>query len=135
MAATLPSLFSPGTCAEGGRVAQVLRKETVGGALLLLATVTALIWANTGLSDSSNFQFLNSEIGPAAVHLNLTVEQWFVAGLEVKREFVAGDLWDPHCAVAPVAAAVGGMIVPAVRYLAIAGGAAGSRREGFGRGH
>ena len=53
MAATpLPSLFSPGTWAEDGRVAQVLRKETVGGALLLLATVIALIWANTALSDS-----------------------------------------------------------------------------------
>ena len=73
MAATLPSLFSPGTCAEGGRVARVLRKETVGGALLLLATVTALIWANTGLSDSYS-QLLNSGIGPAAVHLNLAVE-------------------------------------------------------------
>jgi len=126
-------LFLPGTCAEGGRVARVLRKESVGG-LLLLATVTALIWANTGLSDSY-FQLLSSGIGSAAVHLNLAVEQRFVAGLEVKREFVAGDLRDPHCAVAPVAAAVGGMIVPAVRYLAIAGGAAGSRREGFGRGH
>ena len=134
MAATLPSLFSPGTWAEAGRVAQVLRKETVGGPLLLLVTVIALIRANTGPPDSY-FQLLNSEIGPAAVHLNLTVEQRFVAGLEVEREFVAGDLRDPHCAVAPVAAAVGGMIVPAVRYLAIAGGAAGSRREGFGRGH
>ena len=133
MAATLPSLFSPGTWAEAGRVAQVLRNETVGGPLLVVS-VTEMIRAHTGLSDSY-FQLLNSGIGPAAVHLNLTVEQWFVAGLEVKREFVAGDLWDPHCAVAPVAAAVGGMIVPAVRYLAIAGGAAGSRREGFGRGH
>ena len=87
MAATpLPSLFSPGTWAEDGRVAQVLRKETVGGALLLLAIF------------------------------------FFVAGLELKREFVAGDLRDPHRAVVPVAAAVGGMIVPAVLYLAIAGG-------------
>ena len=127
----LPSLFSPGTWAEDGRVAQVLRKETVGGALLLLATVIALIWANTALSDSY-FQLLNTEIGPAALHLNLTVEQWagdgllaiffFVAGLELKREFVAGDLRDPQRAVVPVAAAVGGMIVPAVLYLAIAGG-------------
>ena len=47
---------------------------------------------------------------------------FFVAGLELKREFVAGDLRDPHRAVVPVAAAVGGMIVPAVLYLAIAGG-------------
>ena len=46
MAANRSSLFSPGTWAEDGRVAHILRKETVGGALLLLATVIALIWAN-----------------------------------------------------------------------------------------
>ena len=131
MAAARPSLFSPGTWAEDGRVAQILRKETVGGALLLLATIVALVWANTPVSDSY-FRLLDTEIGPAAVHLNLTVEQWagdgllavffFVAGLELKREFVAGDLRDPHRAVVPVAAAVGGMIAPAVLYLVIAGG-------------
>ena len=125
------SLFSPGTWAEDGRIAHVLRKETVGGALLLLATVIALIWANTPLSVSY-FQLLQLEIGPSALHLNLTVAQWagdgllaiffFVAGLELKREFVAGDLRDPQRAVVPVAAAVGGMIVPAILYLAIAGG-------------
>jgi NhaA family Na+:H+ antiporter len=131
VAAARPSLFSPGTWAEDGRVAQILRKETVGGALLLLATIVALVWANTPVSDSY-FRLLDTEIGPAAVHLNLTVEQWagdgllavffFVAGLELKREFVAGDLRDPHRAVVPVAAAVGGMIAPAVLYLVIAGG-------------
>jgi len=131
--ATTPrsSLFSPGTWAEDGRIADVLRKETVGGVLLVLATVIALIWANTPLS-TSYFQLLETEIGPAAVHLNLTVAEWagdgllaiffFVAGLELKREFVAGDLRDPQRAVVPVAAAVGGMIVPAIGYLAIAGG-------------
>ena len=132
MAANRSSLFSPGTWAEDGRVAHILRKETVGGALLLVATVIALIWANTPLSDSY-FRLLDTEIGPAAMHLNLTVEQWagdgllaiffFVAGLELKREFVAGDLRDPHRAVVPVAAAVGGMMAPAILYLVIAGGA------------
>ena len=131
MAANRSSLFSPGTWAEDGRVAHILRKETVGGALLLLATVIALIWANIPLSDSY-FRLLDTEIGPAAMHLNLTVAQWagdgllaiffFVAGLELKREFVAGDLRDPHRAVVPVAAAVGGMIAPAILYLVIAGG-------------
>ena len=85
------------------------------------------------MSDSY-FRLLDTEIGPAAMHLNLTVEQWagdgllaiffFVAGLELKREFVAGDLRDPHRAVVPVAAAVGGMIVPAIVYFAIAGSTA-----------
>jgi NhaA family Na+:H+ antiporter len=124
-------MFSPGTWVEDGRVAQVLRKETVGGALLLLATVIALIWANSPVS-SSYFQLLDLEIGPAALHLNLTVAEWagdgllaiffFVAGLELKREFVAGDLRDPQRAIVPVAAAVGGMIVPALLYLAFAAG-------------
>ena len=73
--ATPSSLFSPGTWAENGRIAHVLRKETVGGGLLLLATVIALVWANTPVSDSY-FTLLATEIGPAALHLNLTVAQW-----------------------------------------------------------
>src|SRR6476661_6597263 len=131
MVGSTRTLFSPGTWAEDGRVAHILRKETVGGALLLLATVVALVWANTAFSDSY-FKLLATEIGPAALHLNLTVAQWagdgllaiffFVAGLELKREFVAGDLRDPHRAVVPVAAAFGGMIAPALLYLVIAGG-------------
>jgi len=133
VATKVQSLFSPGTWAEDGRVAAVLRKETVGGALLLVGTVIALIWANSAWSDSY-FQLLDTEIGPAALHLDLTVEAWagdgllaiffFVAGLELKREFVAGDLRDPQRAVVPVAAAVGGMIVPAIVYFAIAGSTA-----------
>src|SRR6476661_2395057 len=129
--ASTSSLFSPGTWAENGRIAHVLRKETVGGGLLLVATVVALVWANSAFSDSY-FTLLGTEIGPSALHLNLTVAQWagdgllamffFVAGLELKREFVAGDLRDPKRAVVPVTAAVGGMIVPAIVYLAIAGG-------------
>ena len=130
MATESPSLFSPGSWSEGSRIAAVLRKETVGGALLLLATVIAMVWANSPWSDSY-FQLLDVEVGPAALHLNLTLATWaadgllaiffFVAGLELKREFVAGDLRDPKRAVVPVAAAVGGMIVPALVYLAIAG--------------
>ena len=133
MATKVQSLFSPGTWAEDGRVAAVLRKETVGGALLLVGTVIALIWANSAWSDSY-FQLLDTEIGPAALHLDLTVEAWagdgllaiffFVAGLELKREFVAGDLRDPQRAVVPVTAAVGGMIVPAIVYFAFAGSTA-----------
>jgi NhaA family Na+:H+ antiporter len=129
MASESPSLFSPGSWAEGSRIASVLRKETVGGALLLAATVIALVWANSGWSDGY-FNLLQVEVGPAALHLNLTLATWaadgllaiffFVAGLELKREFVSGDLRDPKRAVVPIAAAVGGMIVPALVYFAIA---------------
>ena len=83
----------------------------------------------SGRTATSNL--LDVEVGPAALHLNLTLATWaadgllaiffFVAGLELKREFVAGDLRDPKRAVVPVAAAVGGMIIPALVYFAIAG--------------
>ena len=62
----------------------ILRKETVGGGLLLLATVIALVWANTPLADSY-FTLLDTEIGPAALHLNLTLAA-------VGRRRVVGDL-------------------------------------------
>jgi len=84
------ALFSPGSSSEGGRIAAVLRKETVGGALLLAGTVLALIWANSRWSDGY-FQLLDTEVGPAALHLNLTLATWAadgllaVPGLDLKR--------------------------------------------------
>jgi NhaA family Na+:H+ antiporter len=107
-------------------VADALRTETVGGVLLLVAAVAALLWANLpGLHDSyesvSHFHF-----GPAALGLDLSVAHWaadgllaiffFVAGIELKRELVAGDLRDPKAAALPVVAALCGMAVPALVY-------------------
>jgi Na+:H+ antiporter, NhaA family len=121
-------LLSRGSWPEAKRLAQILRRETVGGVLLLIAGAAALLWANSPWShvyrDVSEFV-----IGPASLHLNLTVAAWagdgllaiffFVVGLELKREFVAGDLRDPARAALPIAAAVGGMIVPAAVFIAI----------------
>src|SRR5262245_24864405 len=69
---------------------------------------------------------LDLTVGPSALHLDLSLATWaadgllaiffFVAGLELKREFVAGDLRDPRRAAIPVVAAVGGVVVPAVLY-------------------
>lgn len=122
------SMFARGSWLETQRVAQVLRKETVGGGLLLLATVAALLWANSAWADAYR-ALRDSTIGPAALHLDLTVGAWvadgllaiffFVAGLELKREFVAGDLRDPRRAALPVAAAVGGMAVPALIFVLV----------------
>jgi Na+:H+ antiporter, NhaA family len=121
-------LLSRGSWPEAKRLAEILRRETVGGVLLLIAGAAALLWANSPWShvyrDVSEFV-----IGPASLHLNLTVAAWagdgllaiffFVVGLELKREFVAGDLRDPARAALPIAAAVGGMIVPAAVFIGI----------------
>ena len=121
-------LLARGSWSESQRFSEILRKETVGGMLLLAAAGTALVWANSPWSDTyhtvSEFAF-----GPESLHLRLSVSAWaadgllaiffFVVGLELKREFVAGDLRDPRRAALPIAAAVGGMIVPAAVYIAI----------------
>jgi NhaA family Na+:H+ antiporter len=123
-----PALFSRGSWGEASRIANILRKETVGGALLLAGALLALVWANSAWSDAYA-SLRGYTAGPAALHLDLTLATWaadgllaiffFVAGLELKREFVAGDLRDPRLAAVPVAAAVGGVIVPAALYLLV----------------
>ncbi|MFJ5138100.1 Na+/H+ antiporter NhaA [Streptomyces sp. NPDC088707] len=101
-----------------------LRTETVGGVLLLLAAVAALVWANT-LSGSYE-SVSDFHIGPAALGLDLSIQHWaadgllavffFVAGIELKRELVAGELRDPRAAALPVIAALCGMAAPALVY-------------------
>ena len=118
-----PSLFSRGSWLESSRTAAILRAETTGGLLLIVAAAVALVWSNTRWADA--YDDLSSfAVGPEALHLHLSLETWaadgllaiffFVAGLELKREFVAGDLRDPRRAALPVVAAVGGMATPAV---------------------
>jgi NhaA family Na+:H+ antiporter len=113
---------------ESRRLAEILRRETVGGALLVVAAGVAMVWANSPWADAYD-AVRDARVGPAALHLDLTLATWaadgllaiffFVAGLEVKREFVAGDLRDPRLGALPVAAAVGGVGVPALAYLAV----------------
>jgi NhaA family Na+:H+ antiporter len=121
-------LFGRGSWLETQRIADILRKETIGGALLLAGAVIALVWANSPWA-ASYAGLRDYTVGPAALHLDLTLGAWaadgllaiffFVAGLELKREFVAGDLRDPRRAAVPVAAAIGGVIVPAVLFTVI----------------
>jgi NhaA family Na+:H+ antiporter len=116
---------------ERAFITDALRQETVGGALLLGAALAGLVLANSAFSDSYD-DLKNVVIGPEALHLNLTLEEWaadgllaiffFVAGLELKRELVVGTLREPAQAVLPVLAALGGMIVPALIFLAITSG-------------
>jgi len=119
-------LFSRGSRSETRRLSEILRQETVGGLLLLLSATLAIVLANSPWAQV--YQSLREfTIGPAALHLDLKLEVWaadgllaiffFVVGLELKREFVAGDLRDPRRAALPIVGAIAGMIVPASLYV------------------
>jgi len=109
--------------------------EAAGGLVLLGATAAALVWANLPFTDSyesfwqTRFDVI---VGPftlyetlrGLVNDGLMALFFFVVGLEIKRELVHGELRDPKTAALPVVAAVGGMVVPALIYLAFAGGTA-----------
>ena len=105
-------------------LANALRNETTGGILLLLAAILALVWINL---DSSSYSAIREfKFGPAELHLNLSLGKWaadgllaiffFVAGIELKHEFQEGSLKDKSVAAVPIAAALGGMIVPAAIF-------------------
>jgi len=121
-------LLTRGSWSETQRFSQILRKETIGGMLLLAAAGAALVWANSPWAHAYH-AMSEFAIGLESLHLRLSVSAWaadgllaiffFVVGVELKREFVAGDLRDPRRAALPVAAAIGGMIVPAGIFIAI----------------
>ncbi|GAB4084066.1 Na+/H+ antiporter NhaA [Myceligenerans cantabricum] len=108
-------------------------RETTGGALLIGAAVIALVWANSPWRETY-LTLSETVLGPEYlfginVHLNLTLAEWaadgllavffFVVGLELKHEFVAGSLRSPKEAGVPMLAAVGGMALPALLYVGI----------------
>ncbi len=119
---------------EAKVVADILRQETVGGALLLATGVIALVWANSAWGDAYS-SFIHFDLGP------LTIEHWaaeaglaiffFLAGLELKRELTVGSLANPADALVPVSAALGGMVVPAVIYLAVNAVSPGGDLDGW----
>jgi len=115
----------------------LLRQETVGGAVVLLAAAVALVWANSPLAPAYE-SLRHLQLGP------LNVEQWasdgaltlffYLAGLELKRELVVGSLRRPRDALVPVVAAVAGVATPALVYLALNAevlGVAGGGPEGW----
>ena len=119
-------LFERGSWPEASRVVELFRQETIGGILLIGAAMLALVAANLG---DTYADIRDTVVGPSALHLDLTLGTWaadgllaiffFVVGLELKREFVAGDLRDPRRAAVPIIAAVGGVALPAIIYLAV----------------
>ncbi|MFZ9945012.1 MAG: Na+/H+ antiporter NhaA [Candidatus Nanopelagicaceae bacterium] len=110
-----------------------LHRESSSGTLILIASALGLLAANSGLADSYfSFLDLKFQIGPESLALDFTILKsinyllmtlfFFVVGLEIKRELTSGHLASFKAAAAPLFAAIGGMSLPAIIYLAIAGG-------------
>lgn len=109
---------------------QFIQSQTSGGFLLLSATVIALIWANSPYqAQYAELWKISLSVGIGNYHLEksllhlindgLMAVFFFVVGLEIKREFLVGELSEPRQATLPLAAALGGMMVPASLYLAL----------------
>lgn len=121
-------LFTRGTWPEAQRVKELLRTETIGGILLLVAAIVAIVWANTPWKGAYE-SLRDAHVGPHVLHLDMSLAHWaadgllalffLVVGLELKHEFVVGDLKNPAAAAVPVIAAVCGVAAPAVIYTAI----------------
>ena len=104
--------------------------EAASGLVLLLAAIIALILSNTNFSDLY-FEILNTHIlvGTENFGLNLSILHWindalmavffFIVTLEIKREFIHGELSKPKRALLPIIGAVGGMAIPALIYVVI----------------
>lgn len=132
------TVLERGTYREHSRLEEIVTRAVPAGALLLIATVLSLLAANSPLSDLY-FSVRDAHVGGALgpLDLDLSIGHWaadgllavffFLAGLELKQEFVVGDLRSPAKAMVPVAAAFGGVAVPAILYTVInLGGPAGA---------
>jgi NhaA family Na+:H+ antiporter len=108
-------------------IPEFLRAESVGGILLGTVTLAALVWANFDPSSYDSLWSYRLDVGLETLALRLDARHWvndaamavffFVVGLELKREFVDGELRRPRQAALPIFAAAGGMVVPAALYL------------------
>jgi len=125
-----------------GAFARFFKSEASGSVLLLLATLTALVWANSPWADLYD-QLLHANLGVSwhgSIHA-LSLHHWvndglmalffFVVGLEIKRELVVGQLSTFRSAILPVGAALGGLLVPAILYSALNAGTAGAAGWGI----
>ncbi|WP_049564598.1 Na+/H+ antiporter NhaA [Streptomyces sp. SBT349] len=134
-----PPLFGILPLPEHRAVTRALRTETVGGLVLLAAAVVALVWANSPAREAYE-SLRDFHFGIPSLGLDLSVQHWtadglltlffLVAGIELKRELVVGELRTPATALLPVVAAVSGMVVPAALYL-LTTSAGGGRPDGW----
>lgn len=121
---------------------QFVATESAGGIVLLVCTVAALVWANSPLSDVYFHMWERTfTVGPEGAALTKSLHHWIndglmvvfflLVGLEIKREIFVGELSSLKQAVLPIAAAVGGMIVPAAIYASLNAGGPGSAGWGI----
>jgi NhaA family Na+:H+ antiporter len=106
--------------------------EAAGGVALLVATAAALVWANAGAGSYESLWGRALDVGAGDLALRLDLRHWiddalmaiffFVVGLEIKRELVVGELRDRRAATLPALAALGGVVLPALIFLAITAG-------------
>ncbi len=108
-----------------------LRGEAAGGIVLILAALAAMIAANSPLA-STYFAIFGTTLGPLSllhwINDGLMTLFFLLVGLEIKREFVDGHLATWPDRALPMIAAAGGMAVPALVYLAVAGSSPGLAR-------
>lgn len=110
------------------KISRFINEEAYGGILLIFAAIVALIWANSSFYEFYHFIWHEFKVGFAWGDLNMisSLHHWindglmalffFVIGLEVKREIMGGELSSIKKASMPIAAAVGGMLIPALLY-------------------
>ncbi|WP_254792781.1 Na+/H+ antiporter NhaA [Streptomyces sp. CC77] len=119
-----------------------LHAESAGGVVLVLAALVALVWANSPAADGyAEFWEQEFTLGGGEAGISLDLQHWvndalmvlffFVIGLEIKRELVVGELRDRRVAALPALAAVGGVVLPALLYAALAGGGEAGRGWGI----
>ncbi len=122
-----PSDKKSGQNVIGSTLASFLQSEAFGGVLLIIATVIALIWVNSPFGASyEHLWHTHISIGLGDATLDKTLHHWindglmviffFVVGLEIKREVQVGELSTLRKAALPIAAALGGMVIPAFIY-------------------
>jgi Na+:H+ antiporter, NhaA family len=122
--------------------ARFFKSEATSSILLLLCTIVALLWANSSRSELY-FHILQTKVGVSwgDSKFQLSLHHWindglmtlffFIVGLEIKREIAVGQLSSFKKAILPVAAAVGGMVVPALIYLSLNAGSEAARGWGI----
>ena len=121
---------------------EFVHRQTTGGLLLIVSAIVALVLANSFVADAY-FQLLHTPLGIhiGSLAISMSLHHWvndglmalffFVVGMELKREMLVGELADLRQAALPIVAAIGGMVMPALIYLAINHGTDAARGWGI----